>query len=257
MSPVVPGTAQLQASWPMTDTDGPTTSDLVAGNDLKCASDPERVDGPFGTSRALRCAGSTTWATSRGVLQTDQSFSVAAWVRLDSKLTGPDLAMDKGWFAWTAVAQSGPYHSPFYLGARQIEYGGEGTGDFHLHWNFTVAPVDGTDDGPVDWIHAHSSEELDGTQADQWVLLVGVYDLENGVAKIFVPTQNDSGEEPLPDDWPLWHGSENVQIGQAWFRDEFVDQWPGDVGPVRFYAGVLDEQAARGILAEARQPAEG
>lgn len=257
MSSVAPGNVRLEASWPMTETDGPTAADLVSGNDLVCADEPSRVEGPFGASSALRCAGRSTWATSRGVLQTDQSFSVAAWVRLDSGLTGADLTMDTDWFAWTAVAQSGSYHSPFYLGARQIEYGGEGTGDYHLHWNFTVAPVDGSDDGPVDWIHAHSSQELRGDQADQWVLLVGVYDLETEVARIFVPTQDDHCEQPLPSGWPLWQGGENVQIGQAWFRDEFVDKWPGDVGPVRFYSGVLDEEGARQILAEAQHRTEG
>lgn len=251
MTSGAPGNAHLAAHWPMTEGRGSTLADAVGGNDLVASGDPEWVTGPSGEGSGVRLGG-TTFATTRGVLQTDQSFSVAAWVRLDSALAGSELTMPEGWFAWTAVAQSGPYHSPFYLGARLIEYGGEGTGDFHLHWNFTAAPEDGSDDGPVDWVHAHSSKELFGDEADEWVLLVGVYDLEAQAARLYVPTRGDSGEQPLPAGWPLWHGSENVQLGHAWFRDEFVDAWPGSVGPVRFYSGVLTEQDAQELQATTR-----
>jgi hypothetical protein len=86
------------------------------------------------------------------------------------------------------------------------------------------------------------------------VLLVGVYDLEADVARISVPICGDQAETQLPTDWPKWHGDENLQLGHAWFRDAFVDWWPGSIRPVWAYAGVLDEAEAaslrdRGMLA--------
>lgn len=246
----------LRGRWEMTEGSGVGVADSSGnGHSLTATTEPRWVAGPDGTTGALKLGDpSVSLATERGVVVTDESFSVAAWLRLDSDLAGPELRLPQDWFAWTAIAQNGPYHSPLYLGVRFIEYGGEGTGDYHLHWNFTVSPVDGSDDGPVDWVHAYSSQEITPSEADQWVLLVGVYDLEAGVARLYVPTHDDQGEQALPQDWPRWRGDEGFQLGHAWFRDEYVDQWPGSVGPVWAYSGVLTEADAknlrdRGVLA--------
>ncbi|MBT2456058.1 alpha/beta hydrolase fold domain-containing protein [Streptomyces sp. ISL-86] len=238
----------LKGFWEMTDGSGSSVADSSGnGLTLTTAGEPNWVSGPEGTAGALSFSDSLSFASESGAVVTDQSFSVAAWLRLDSALTGAEPAFPKDWYAWTAVAQSGSYHSPFYLGVRNIEYGGEGTGDFHMHWNFTASPIDGSDDGPVDWIHAHSSKELTSAEADQWVFVVGVYDLEAGAARIYVPTHADRGEEKLPEGWPKWNGDLSVQLGHAWFRDEYVDQWPGSVGPVRIYSGVLTEADATSL----------
>ncbi|MBT2408160.1 MULTISPECIES: LamG-like jellyroll fold domain-containing protein [unclassified Streptomyces] len=238
----------LKGFWEMTDGSGSSVADSSGnGLTLTTAGEPNWVSGPEGTAGALSFSDSLSFASESGAVATDQSFSVAAWLRLDSALTGAEPAFPKDWYAWTAVAQSGSYHSPFYLGVRNIEYGGEGTGDFHMHWNFTASPIDGSDDGPVDWIHAHSSKELTSAEVDQWVFVVGVYDLEAGAARIYVPTQADRGEEKLPEGWPKWNGDLSVQLGHAWFRDEYVDQWPGSVGPVRIYSGVLTEADATSL----------
>lgn len=220
------------------------------GHTLSASGVPGWIVGPKEEVGAMKFDGSSlSLATDRPVIQSDESFSVAAWVRLDTDTVGPDLALPEDWFAWTAIAQSGSYHSPFYLGVRFIEYGGEGTGDFHLHWNFTAAPIDGSDDGPVDWVHAYSSQELTPAELDQWVLLVGVYDLEAGAARIYVPTRGDEGETALPVKWPKWRADQGFQLGHAWFRDEFVDQWPGSIGPVWAYSGVLTRQDAESLRA--------
>lgn len=239
---------ELLGKWAMSEGSGRSVSDSSGQeHTLTTRQELTWVAGPKGTDGAIKVDQGVSLGTERGVIDSDQSFSVAAWLRLDSDLAGTTLVMPENWFAWTAVAQSGPYHSPFYLGARQIEYGGEGTGDFHLHWNFTVAPLDGTDDGPVDWVHAYSSKELTSAEADQWVLLVGVYDLDAGEARIYVPTREDRGQQKLPEDWPKWQGKENLQLGHAWFRDEFVDQWPGSIGPVWMFRGALTEDDARSL----------
>ncbi|UWZ39326.1 LamG domain-containing protein [Dactylosporangium roseum] len=217
--------------------------------------EPRWTDGPAGTAGAVAFSDSLSLASESGAVVTDQSFSVAAWLRLDSAVAGADLRFAPDWYAWTAVAQSGSYHSPFYLGVRFIEYGGEGTGDFHMHWTFAVAPIDGSDDSTVEWVDAYSTTEIAPEEADRWVFVAGVYDLEAGVARIYVPTHGERGEAKLPVDWPKWNGDLSIQLGHAWFRDEYVDQWPGSIGPVWAYSGVLTEADAvslseRGRLAD-------
>lgn len=234
---------KLLARWTMSEGKGSAIGDSSgSGLDLVASTTPDWTSGPSDAFGAIRFRDPMLHlASGSGPIRTNESFSVAAWVRLDSETTGPTPSMPKDSYAWTAVAQSGEYHSPFYLGVRYIEYGGEGTGDFHLHFNFTVAPIDGSDDGPVDWVHAYSELEISSADVDRWVLLVAVYDLEEGAARLYVPTRGDSGEQSLPLNWPKWHGAENFQLGHAWFRDEFVDRWPGSIGPVWVYDGVLAE----------------
>ncbi|MEV6827071.1 LamG-like jellyroll fold domain-containing protein [Amycolatopsis sp. NPDC051102] len=234
---------RLVGAWPFSEGSGRVIADESGnGNNLVADSDPVWVAGPTAGSQGVKGDGAGfDMVTAKPAVVTDESFSIAAWVRLDSDLCPPDGILPPGWFALTAIAQSGSYHSPFYLGVRNIEYGGEGTGDFHLHWNFTVAPIDGSDDGPVDWVHAYSSIELTRSELDDWVLIVGVYDLEAGVARIHVPNRNDKGETPLPDNWPKWNGDHGLHVGQAWFRDEFVDQWPGSIGGVWAYQGAISQ----------------
>jgi hypothetical protein len=245
--PLHTAAAQLVGHWSFDEKSGRVAEDATerAGS-LVAATDPVWVDGPVPGAGAVKGDGVEFHMATQGPpLRTDESFSIAAWLRLDSDLVGSRLTLKPDWYALTALAQSGVYHSAFYLGIRNIEYGGEGTGDYHLHWNFTVAPVDGSDDGPVDWVHAHSTTELTDADVDDWVLVVGVYDLEARVARIHLPGRGGDGEEALPHDWPKWSAEERLDVGQAWFRDEFVDQWPGSVGPISAHQGALTDEDVR------------
>jgi hypothetical protein len=111
------------------------------------------------------------------VLSTDLSFSIAAWVRLDSSLLGKEFRLPDGWFATTAISQPGPRpgaltHSPFYLGARAID---EDTPDV-VKWCLEATPVDGDPPGPpwpFVWENAFSTQVIDSSAMDQWVFLVG------------------------------------------------------------------------------------
>ncbi|GLX01446.1 LamG-like jellyroll fold domain-containing protein [Microtetraspora sp. NBRC 16547] len=188
------------------------------------------------------------------MLRTDRSFSVAAWVRLDSAVLGKEFRLPEGWFALTAVSQPGPVadaltHSPFYLGARAID---EETPDV-VKWCLEATPVDGDPPGPpwpYVWENAFSRTILDSSVLDEWVLLVGVMDAENFEIRLYIPGTDDSGSAKPVDDWPFWHADAPVHIGQAYWRDDPVDNWHGSIGPVRLYQGVLTREDAYRVYRE-------
>jgi Concanavalin A-like lectin/glucanases superfamily len=193
-------------------------------------------------------------AATSPVLRTDLSFSIAAWVRLDSSLLGKEFRLPDGWFATTAISQPGPRpgaltHSPFYLGARAID---EDTPDV-VKWCLEATPVDGDPPGPpwpFVWENAFSTQVIDSSAMDQWVFLVGVMDADNREIHLYLPGSNEHGTATLVDHWPFWSADAPLHIGNAYWRNEPVDHWLGSIGPVRVYEGVLTEDDARRLHEE-------
>ena len=220
------------------------------GHTLTTTGEPTRVEGPFGGGVALD--GATQWlGTAKPVLRTDASFSVAAWVRLDGDTVQPP----PGEFAWTALSQSGASHTPFYLGLRVIQQPQpDGTTVGVPSWCFTAAPVDGSMTGAVEWQHAHSTQPADESQLGQWVLLVGVLDAARHTATLYVPSTGDRNTVQLTAQWPYWNADGGLQVGFGRYLDDVSDQWPGSVGPVRVFSGVLSESDAAALHTDDKLP---
>ncbi|MFD4791319.1 LamG-like jellyroll fold domain-containing protein [Streptomyces sp. NPDC058459] len=241
---------RLKGWWKLDEASGTEAADSSGeGHPLRLTGAPSWTDGAtFGGAVALD--GASQWLTSDApIVESDKSFSVAAWLRLDSSALGGELALQPGWFAVTAVSQDGPSHSPFYLGARLInQAAADEEPSFQLHWNMTAAPVDGSETGPVEWVHAHGQQPIAPSELDTWVFVVGVYDLEAGEVRIYIPGNKDAGTAALFENWPAWRAEGGLALGQARFRDEVADQWPGSVGQVRLYSGVLTETDAASLF---------
>ncbi len=189
--------------------------------------------------------------TSQPVLRTDESFSVAAWIRLGRAAMGGKLALKAGEHALTAVSQDSPTHSAFYLGVREIERAQPGeTTTKSLHWNFTISPVDGSETGVLEWQHAHAPTPLDDSALDKWLMLVGVCDIEKRTAQIYVPGSGESGSAYPPEAWSFWQADGGLQLGRGRWLGRNVDPWPGRVGPVRLYSGVLTAEDAQRLYSE-------
>jgi hypothetical protein len=191
--------------------------------------------------------GETQWAgTNNPVVSTDKSFSIAAWVYLDSTLMSGQLALKEGENALTAVSQDSSTHGGFYLGLRRYEEAQpNGTTAAIFRWCFALAPISMDQSG----VHARS-EKLDDSILDKWVLLVGVCDVFNRKAKIYIPTISQSGEGDMPDSWVLWKAENGFQIGRGQWMKQNVDQWPGKIGPVRVFSGELTMEEAKRLQAE-------
>jgi hypothetical protein len=225
------------ARWRFDEGAGGTAADSSGnGHTLTAVSGVTWTTGPSGGAVALD--GKTQWLETSGpVVQADQSFSVAAWVRLDGDTFGREVRMAPDVYALTAVSQSGPTHSPFYLGVRLIE-------EKDVRWCFTLSPEDGVS---IEWQHAASAKTVPGSLVDEWVLIVGVSDVSARTTHLYVPTTGDGGVVHMPDAWAhYWSSDGGLQVGQGLFSATPADQWPGSIGEVRVFAGALssDDVAA-------------
>ncbi|MEJ3746454.1 LamG-like jellyroll fold domain-containing protein [Actinomycetes bacterium KLBMP 9797] len=245
--------ARLLAWWRFDTESGDVTDFSGNGHTLRPIGNPARAGGtPNGW---VMLNGKDQYLETAGpVLRTDESFSVAAWLRLDSTVLGEQFGLPPGWFAFTAVSQPGPVagsltHSPFFLGVRALD---EYTPEV-VKWCLEVAPVDGDPPGPpwpFVWEKAFSADQLDSSVLDQWVFVVGVVDKERLAIHLYLPATDDHGTAALVPHWPFWHADAPVQIGRAYWRENPVDQWPGSIGPVRLYEGTLTREDAHRLYRE-------
>ncbi|MGW4369378.1 LamG-like jellyroll fold domain-containing protein [Nocardia takedensis] len=244
--------ARLESLWTFEDGAGATAADRTEkGHTLHGVGD-------FSWSSADRRGGAVAldgisgrFATEKAVLRTDESFSVAAWVRLDSAAVArfPDREPEPGEYAWTAVSQGVGSHGAFYLGARRFREGqSDVPTDNLLHWSFTVSPIDGpTSD--FEWRHATSAAPVSATPLDTWVLLVGILDRAADTARIIIPGAADSRTVALPEGWTYWHADTPLQVGHGTWLEKVVDLWPGAIGPIRLYSGALSDDEVDALYA--------
>ena len=226
--------------WRFDEGAGDTAADSSGnGNTLTAETDFTWATGaPSGG--AVTLDGAKQWLSTEGpVVRTDESFSVSAWVRLDGSYTGPEVGLPTDVFALTAVSQSGPTHASFYLGARMIL-------ETDVHWCFTLSPEDGVS---IEWQHAYAPPAVAPELLDTWVFIVGVSDVDARQTHVYVPTTGDHGVVDLPDAWEFWHADRGLQVGQGLFKSLAADQWPGSIGEVRVFSGVLTEQDAAALAA--------
>ncbi|MEV1329255.1 LamG-like jellyroll fold domain-containing protein [Micromonospora costi] len=162
------------------------------------------------TGGALHLDGTDDYAATSGpVLNTSQSFSVSAWVRLTNK-TG-----NRG-----VLSQDGTHRSSFYLQyLESID---------RWRWSFPVA--DSVERPSYVTVDSASTVRL-----GEWVHLAGVYDRSAGQIRLYVNgvLQGTAAYSAA------WTGTGGLTIGRALTNDQFVDFFPGDIDEVRVYDRVL------------------
>jgi hypothetical protein len=243
--------AIVNAYWKFNEGEGELANDSSNHrNTLKATGNPLWINEERFAGISLK--GDTQWlGNDRPVLKTDESYSVVAWVRLDSDSLNGKLELKAGEHALTAISQDSPTHSAFYLGVRQIEETKpDGNKSVSLRWNFTVSPIDGSETGALEWVHAHSSTALSDAVLNKWFMLIGVHDAENKAAHIYIPELKDKGIAHFPEGWTFWKSNGGLQIGRGLWLGRNVDQWPGSVGPVIVFAGKLSEEDAKELYSK-------
>lgn len=237
-------TAVLEAYWNFKGNKVKEVSDLsgnektlFASGDLHKNSEDDLIEG-------VKLNGDDQWLSTVGpVVRTDSSFSVVAWVYLDGEIMNKKLALrsEEHSFALTAVSQDSPTHCSFYLGVRRIEeYDENNNHASSLKWTFTIAPIDGSETGSLHWRYAHSKSSLkDSGLLNKWVLLIGICDVKSRSAQLYIPELSEYGIVHVPDEWTFWHADGGLQIGRAKWLGRNVDQWPGKIGPIRIFSGIL------------------
>ncbi|HEY4024863.1 MAG TPA: LamG domain-containing protein, partial [Candidatus Dormibacteraeota bacterium] len=160
---------------------------------------------------AISLDGSTgAFVASGPVVLTDQSFTVAAWVRLT----------DASRFR-TAVCQQGSSTCVFFLQYDQTDN----------RWAFTVHTPD--QNNPT----ATRALSPSAPQLGTWTFLTGVYDAGAQVVKLYVNGQL-VGTANAP---PLWNATGVLSVGQARYNGSLTDPWAGDIDNVSVFLGALSD----------------
>lgn len=209
------------------------------GHTLTAYGDPvPAADAPLG---GVALDGATRWfASQHAVLRTDRSYSVAAWVRLDSAVVGEDIQPPVNAHAWTALSQRGHRHSPFYLGVRMCEEEqGDGAAALVPRWCFSVCAVDEPVPASRDWRHVCSPRPVDRSALDQWTLLVGICDVPGNKIGLYLPEHNEGATTDLPREWAYWPAENEFRVGYGSYLENVAAQWPGSIEAVRVFSGVL------------------
>jgi hypothetical protein len=177
-----------------------------------------------GTDEALTTAGP--------VLRTDQSFTVAAWMRPHA------LGVDR-----TAVSQRGAEQSAFFLGLRRITASG---GD-QYRWTFSMPSRD--DDVGETWVNvSDATHPLTVADLSAWTHVAGVFDATGGQVRIYV-----DGALVATAAWPNgWSSTGPLEIGRGWWSPDggparSVDAWAGDVDDVLVFHGAATASQIRKV----------
>ncbi|WP_433270822.1 LamG-like jellyroll fold domain-containing protein [Actinosynnema sp. CS-041913] len=154
-------------------------------------------------------------ASRPALLRTDRSFSVSAWVRLETVDTPSGAVISLGDTSYT----------PF-----QLQYRPE-----NKQWAFLL----NRHADRSSWQVALSDGQV---QAGQWVHLVGTYDFAAGRMSLYVDgvrqTVNFLGTSG-GNGVSSWNGSGPLWLGRGVWGGTKSDPWRGDVDDTRVYSGVL------------------
>ncbi|MCT2587914.1 LamG-like jellyroll fold domain-containing protein [Actinophytocola gossypii] len=199
--------------WRLDEASGTNAADAVGSRGGTLSGGAAFGDGRVANAVHLN-GGDGVVSTSGVDLRTDESFSVAAWVYLDSTAD-----------AATAVSLDGTHTSKFQLGyrPRSMEYP-------FGQWVFEMPVADTA--GSPDIRAAVSTRQ---SEVRTWVHLVGVYDQPSGLIRLYVENVQQY-DDVLP---TSWHADGQLHIGRGRADRQSVEYWPGRVDDVRLYSGAL------------------
>jgi len=201
----------LVGQWNFDEGGGTVAADSSGyGHDLSGTGGVTWTSGPTDPG-AVTLDGSTgAFSTATPVVLTDQSFTVAAWVRLT------DLSRYE-----TAVSQSGSVSSAFFLQNDPVAH----------RWSLSLSASD-TTNPPGPRITSSVTP-----QAGVWTHLAAVFDAGAGQARLYVNGQQ-VGTASVP---AVWNATGPLLVGRSLFNGAPADHWSGDIDNVRVYLGALSD----------------
>jgi hypothetical protein len=169
---------------------------------------PEVPDGDAPDECAAHFDGVGGTVTGEAALNTDQSFSVSAWVRLQKTDAN-----------YTVVSQDGGHVARFLL---------QWSKDINS-WRFLTTDNDAA---------IPATEHADappGMEPNKWTHLVGVYDAAADTLSLYV---NGEKAQTTPSQH-RWNATGEFAVGRASWNDHKADYVPGDIDAVRVYQGAI------------------
>jgi concanavalin A-like lectin/glucanase superfamily protein len=208
--------------WTFDDQHGTTAVNSVAGGQDAVLMNGATFTDNGAVGRAVQFDGMDDQAATAGpAVRTDQSFTVAAWVRAD-RFAAVGTAM-------TAVSQDGSRNSGFYL-----QY--NSTVQKWVFLKFT------TDTDTPEWFGVTATQQ---PRLNEWVHLAGVFDAGTKQMSVYVNGEF-GGAATLSG--TAWDATGPLVIGRARFAGNPADFWPGAVDEVRMYSRALSADELLGIV---------
>jgi len=198
----------LVAYWKFDEGSGHSAADASGhGNTVTLGDAASWGDGRIGAhSLNLTGAGGSEAEVSKPVVDTTQSYTVAAWVKVH-KVAGFQ----------TFVGIDGAKVSGFFLQLR----------DDSKRFTFAILPKD--DPEPNTPVQAVGK---DLPEAERWYHLVGVYDAEAHTSALYVDGVLQQSSSLTS---PTWKASGATAIGRGRFNSTPLDGVSGEIDDVRFY----------------------
>ena len=155
-------------------------------------------------------------STTQPAVRTDQSFSVAAWVKLDHK---------GGWY--NAVSQDGGVNSGFVL---QYAHSSD-------RWSFDAPNAD-TSGVPETWVNSPTA-----AQTGTWTHLTGVYDATAGNLRLYVDGVGGTAVSKTTS----WNATGSLLVGRGKQAGAALGYFPGLVQDVHLYDRALSAAEASSL----------
>ncbi len=193
--------------WKLNETTGLTAAD-ASGNSPATAPTGVTWSTNHGGSAVFNETGSM--ATTGPVIDTTRSFTVSAWVKLGSAVSG-----NKG-----AVSQDGTFRSGFSLGY-----------DFEEYNRWQMGMCEPNTDG-----NCHGVVSTSVPSTGTWTHLTGVYDQAAGRLKLYV-NGSLQADGSMPDAWQGAAGP--LRIGGGQWDGWIGDNWKGSIDDVQVYQEAL------------------
>ncbi|WP_188197705.1 LamG-like jellyroll fold domain-containing protein [Nonomuraea sp. SYSU D8015] len=223
-STMAPPAAQLpageQAYWKLDETSGNTAADSSGKNvPATLTRAYNRTPGQLG--QAITFSGGHA-ATSKPVINTNQSFTATAWVKLDNSTTEQ-----------TVFSQMGTYLPGFAL-----NYHTSTAPEYDQRWWFTMINEDRSDGR----IHETPINSKSLAKIREWTHLAAQYDQAAGKIRLYVDGVL-AGERAHT---PSWNAQGIFEVGRA--RGTFGGSLNGTVDDVHVYQRALSEQDIRALV---------
>jgi hypothetical protein len=218
-----------QGLWSLDEGAGTSAADSSPGGHPITLSGPAVWDPEGQIGADVTFDGTSVYGATTGpVLRTDNSFTVAAWVRMRSDdHTG------------TVLSQAGSRDSGF-----QLYYSA-----LYKKWIFNRHLTD--TDNPA--FARAMSTDTDPPELDSWTHLAGVFDLTDHTIRLYV---NGSFNSEV-DCGAAWNATGPFEIGRVKYNGGFQDYFEGDIDDVHVYAGALTRDQVSELQSSGIPPTTG
>jgi hypothetical protein len=212
-------TSNVQAAhWKFDEEAGTTARNSVEGGPDGVLENGAAFTTEGAVAGGVRLDGENDVVSTPGlVVRTDQSFSVAAQVKLDRFDTG----------SYTVISQAGERICGFCL---QYQNG---------RWLFVFPGSDV--DSPTDYYYVATPATA---KPDGWTHLVGTYDAATKKIRLYVDGA-PAGEATRT---TVWEAERALDIGRALVEGEHTQHLPGTVDEVRVYNRAISQDEVSGIV---------